>query len=245
MLRADPVMDSDQPRLEIGEYEMDDGQELLCHFGIPTFGNGVVIVAALSQARVAAPIVRNDQRPWSNGATDKSAKRFGASVSGDCQPNAPRIAPIPTLVLRGSRLSMAHLNGAGDQNLVVHASTFAARPATDPAFVHLDMLVRTATDAVLVRANHSGAQFVENLKSCLISRNPELPLELHGRHAGGMAGDQVGGPEPRAQRRVAALHDRADSQSCLASAFAASQHAGAGRNAKRFASRTTVRTNET
>jgi hypothetical protein len=27
MLRADPVMDADQPRLEVGEYEMDDGQE--------------------------------------------------------------------------------------------------------------------------------------------------------------------------------------------------------------------------
>jgi hypothetical protein len=29
------------------------------------------------------------------------------------------------------------------------------------------MLVRTATDAVLVRADHADAQFVENLKSCL------------------------------------------------------------------------------
>src|SRR5665213_52553 len=206
MLRADPVMDTDQPRLEIGEDEMDDGQELLCHFGIPTFGNGVVVVAALSQTRVAAPIVGNDQCPRSDGATHKSAKRFGASVSGDCQPNAPRIAPIPSLVLRGSGLSMAHLNGAGDQNLVVHAPTFAARSASDPAFVHLDMLVRTATDAVPIRANHSGAQFVENLKSCLITRNAELPLELDGRHAGGMAGNQVGGPEPGGQRRVAALH---------------------------------------
>src|ERR1700751_1116048 len=134
MLRADPVMDTDQPRLEIGEDEMADGQELLGHFGIPTFGNGgigVVIVAALSQTCVAAPIVCDDQRPRSNGATHKSAKRFGASVSGDCQPNAPRIAPIPSLVLRGSRLSMAYLNGAGDQNFVMHAPTFAARPATD------------------------------------------------------------------------------------------------------------------
>lgn len=151
----------------------------------------------LAQARVAAPIVRDDQRPRSDGATHKSAKRFGASVSGDCQPNAPRIAPIPSLVLRGSRLSMAHLDGAGDQNLVVHAAAFAARPATDPAFVHLDMLVRTATDAVPIRANHSGAQFVENLKSGLITRNAELPLELHGRHAGGMAGDQIGRPRTR------------------------------------------------
>ena len=71
-----------------------------------------------------------------------------------------------------------------------------------------------------------------------------MPLELDGRHAGGLAGDQVGGPEPDEQRRVAALHNRADGQSCLTPAFAACQHARAGRNAERFASHTTVRTDE-
>src|SRR5664280_1489044 len=131
MLCADPVMNTDQPRLEISEDEMDDGQELLGHFGIPTFGNGVVIVAALPQAGVTAPIVGDDQRPRSDGAIDKSTKRSGASVSGDCQPNAPRIAPILSLVLSGSRLPTAHLNGAGDQNHVVNASAFAlCRPPT-------------------------------------------------------------------------------------------------------------------
>src|ERR1700693_3355058 len=203
MLCADPVMDTDQPRLEIGEDEMDDGQELLGHFGIPVFGDGMVVVAALAQAGVTAPIVCDDQRPRSDGAIDKSTKRIGASVSGDCQPNAPRIALILPLVRRGSRLAMPHLNGAGDQTFVVNASAFAACPTADPGFVHLDMLVRAATDAILVRADHSGAQFVKDLKGCLVTREPELPLELDGRHAGDLAGDQVGGPEPRGQRRVA------------------------------------------
>src|ERR1700688_3215098 len=107
-------MDTDQPRLEISEDEMDDGQKLLGYFGIATFGNGVMIVAAFRQAGVTAPIVRDDQRPRSDGAIDEPTKRFGATVSGNCQPNAPRIAPILSLVLRGSRLPMAHLNGAGD-----------------------------------------------------------------------------------------------------------------------------------
>ena len=187
MLRADPVMDADQPRLEISEDEMDDGQELLGYFGIAAFGNGVVIVAAFPQAGVTAPIVRDDQRPRSDGAIDKPTKRFGATVSGNCQPNAPRIAPILSLVLRGSRLPMAHLDGAGDQNLVVNASAFAACPTADPGFVHLDMLVRAATDAILVRTDHSGAQFVEDLKGSLVTREPELPLELDGRHARGLA----------------------------------------------------------
>src|SRR5271156_4550694 len=74
-------MDTDQPRLEISEDEMDDGQELLGYFGIATFGNGVVIVAAFPQAGVTAPIVRDHQRPRSDGAIDKPTKRFGAAVS--------------------------------------------------------------------------------------------------------------------------------------------------------------------
>src|SRR5271169_4231537 len=86
MLCADPVMDTGQPCLEISEDEMDDGQELLGHFGIPAFGNGVVIVAELPQAGVTAPIVCDDQRPRSDGAIDKSTKRFGASVR---LPSAP------------------------------------------------------------------------------------------------------------------------------------------------------------
>ena len=139
---------------------------------------------------------------------------------------------------------MAHFNGAGDQNLVVNAPPLTACPAADPAFVHLDMLVCAATDAVLVRSHHSGAQLVQDLKSCLVPRDPKLPLKLDSRHAGSLAGDQVGGPKPSGQRRVSALHDRANSQPGLTSAFAACQHAWAGRDAERDASHTTVRTDE-
>ena len=48
MLRADAVMYADQPRLEIGKDEMNDGQELVHHLGISTLGNRVVVVAAFS-----------------------------------------------------------------------------------------------------------------------------------------------------------------------------------------------------
>src|SRR5208283_868297 len=152
MLCADPVMGAGQPGLEIREGEMDDGQELFGHLGISAFGNGVVIITALAQAGVTAPIVRDDHCPRSDSAINKFAKRFGASVRGDCQSNAPRIAPILSLVLRGSRLAMAHLNGAGNQNLGVNPSAFSACPTADPGFVHLDMLVRAATDAILIGA---------------------------------------------------------------------------------------------
>ena len=140
---------------------------------------------------------------------------------------------------------MAHLNGAGDQNLVVNAPTLTACPAANPAFVHLDMLFCAATDAVLIRAHHSGAQFVEKLKSCLIPRDPKLALKLDSRHAGSLAGDQVGGLKPSGQRRVATLHDRANRQPGLTPAFAACQHPWAGRDVERRAGHPTVRTDKT
>jgi hypothetical protein len=40
------VMGTNQPRLEVGEYEMDDRQEIFGHFRIATFGNGLVVVAS-------------------------------------------------------------------------------------------------------------------------------------------------------------------------------------------------------
>src|SRR3974377_1415761 len=69
--------------LRFAKTRLDDGQKLVGHFGIPPFGKGVVIVTALAQVGVTAPVVRDDQRPRSDRAIDKSAKGFGASVSGD------------------------------------------------------------------------------------------------------------------------------------------------------------------
>src|SRR5271165_7087020 len=144
---ADPVMDAGQPCLEICEDEMDDGQKLVGHFGITTFGNGVVIVTALAQVGVTAPVVRDDQRPRSDRAIDKSAKRFGASVSGDRQPHAPRIAPIVSLVPRGSRLAMAHLDGARADSQSCLTSTVAAcqhtRAGRDAKRLTSDATMRT------------------------------------------------------------------------------------------------------
>ncbi len=45
MLCANAVMGAEQPRLEVSEYEMDHGQEIVGHFRIAAFGNGLVVVA--------------------------------------------------------------------------------------------------------------------------------------------------------------------------------------------------------
>ena len=244
MPRADPVMRSRQPGLEIGEDEMADGQELLGDFRVAAFSDGAMIVAALAQVCVAAPIVRDDQRPLRHGALDEAAKRLRASVGGDGEPNAPGVAPVLARVLRGSGRAAAHLDGAGDESFVMNAPAFPARAAADPCLINLDMLVCATANVIPIGANHSGAQLVEELKGGLVAREAELPLELDRGYAGSLAGDEIGGPKPDGQRRAAALHDRADSQSCLASALAACQHARTARNAERFAVRVAARADE-
>ena len=126
----------------------------------------------------------------------------------------------------------------------MNAPAFAARAAADPCLVDFDVLVRAAADAVPVGANHSSAQLVKELKGGLVTREAQLPLELHRGYAGSLAGDQIGCPKPDGQRRAAALHDRADSQSCLASAFPACQHARSARNAERFTAGLAARADE-
>src|SRR5271166_4234782 len=46
----------------------------------------------------------------------------------------------------------------------------AACAAADPGFVHFDVFVRATPDAILVRADHSGAKLMEDLEGCLIAR---------------------------------------------------------------------------
>ena len=57
MLVANAVVDTDQPRLQVGENQMDDRQVLLGNLWITTLGNSEVLIAALTEASIAAPIV--------------------------------------------------------------------------------------------------------------------------------------------------------------------------------------------
>ncbi len=188
MLVANAVVDPDQPRLQVGENQMDDRQVLL--------GNSEVLIAALTEASIAAPIVSNDQRSRRDGALDEPTERLGATVEHDGEPNASGIASVFPVVELGARLSMTHLDGTGDGNLVVNTTAFPTRSPANPGFVHLNMVLGLSTDPVLVGPHHARAELVENLKGRLVARKTKLPLKLHGGHARRLTGDQISGPEP-------------------------------------------------
>ena len=103
---------------------MDDRQVLLGNLWITTLGNSEVLIAALTEASIAAPIVSNDQRSRRDGALDEPTERLGATVEHDGEPNASGIASVFPVVELGARLSMTHLDGTGDENLVVNTTAW-------------------------------------------------------------------------------------------------------------------------
>jgi len=244
VLGADAVMDAIEPGLQIAEDEVGDRQELLGDLGIAAFGDGVVVVAACPQAAIGAPVIGDEQRPRHDGASDEFAQRFGRAIRGDGEANAPGIPAVLPFVLRGARLPVTNLDGGGDQGLVVDASALAACLSADIGFVHFDMFAHLAADPVLIGAHHARAQLVQDAEGRLVTSEAELPLELHRRHALRLTGDQIGGPEPDAQWRMAALHDSADHQPRVLATFSAAQDARAVIKTERLSTRLTVWANE-
>ena len=131
-----------------------------------------------------------------NGALNEAAEQLRAAVRHDGEPNPPGIATTLPLVELGARLALANLHSAGDKNLIVDATAFAARPAASPGFIDFDVLAGPAADPVLIRAHHPRAELVEDLERRLVARQAKLSPKLHGRHAGCLAGHQIGRPKP-------------------------------------------------
>ena len=203
-----------------------------------------MFVAALGKAGVAAPVVGDERRARHNGALNEAAEQLRAAVRHDGEPNPPGIATTLPLVELGARLALANLHSAGDKNLIVDATAFAARPAASPGFIDFDVLAGPAADPVLIRAHHPRAELVEDLERRLVARQAKLSPKLHGRHAGCLAGHQIGRPKPYAQRRVRARHDRSHRQSGVTAALAAAQDARTICEAERLSRRLTMGANK-
>ena len=97
VLRAEAVMDVAQPGLEIGEHEVNDGQEGLGNLPVAPFRSGSMKLPAPSERRVAAPVVGDDGGAWRNGASDKADQRFGATIRRHCESDTPVVAAGPAL----------------------------------------------------------------------------------------------------------------------------------------------------
>jgi len=72
---------------------------------------------------------------------------------------------------------MAHLDGTGDENLVVNTTAFPTRSPANPGFVYLNMVLGLSTNSVLVGPHHARAELVEDLKGRLVARKTEVVPE--------------------------------------------------------------------
>ena len=222
VLRANAVMRSVQPRLQVREDHVDDRQVVVRDLTVTVLRNGQVLETALGQAAVAVEAIRHDHAPRHDGVFHEATERGGGAIRHHRQAH-PACDPAALAGVQFSpRFALTHLNGAGDKGLIVDTATLALRPAADPDFIDLDVIVG-ATDPVSVRADHASAQLVQDLEGRLVAGQAELPLKLDGGHTRRQAGDQIGRPEPYAQRRVRPLHDRARRQARILTAFAATQ----------------------
>jgi hypothetical protein len=195
MLMTDPVMDAVQPRFQVGEDEMDDWQMLLGDLRVAPFSDGEVFVAALGEAGVAGPVVGDERRAWHNGALDEATERLCAAVRHDGKPNPTGIATTLPLVELGTRLALANFHSAGDKNLIVDTTAFAARPAADPGFIDFNVRAGPAADPVLIRAHHPRAEFVENLETARImsatAASARTPVEFAATPGSSLACDPL------------------------------------------------------
>ena len=151
---------------------------------------------------------------------DEAGKRIGAPIWHDTKPQPSRIDTA--LVLLAVILSRPNFNSADDDRLVMNTATFAARLAANQALVHFDRML--VTNGVALGPNHSGSEFVENLKCRLIARERKLALELDGGLSRDLRRHEIRAPKPRREGRVARLHDSASRQRRIGFAATAAQH---------------------
>src|SRR5215217_733297 len=105
--------------------------------------------------------------------------------------------------------------GTNERLLAALTAAFEALlvPA-EPEVVDLHL----ALQGLALGSHHRPAQLLEHEPGGLIARESELSLQLLGRDPGVVGGDQIGGPEPGAQRGARSVHHRSGRDRGLKSA---------------------------
>ncbi len=244
MLMTDAMVGPHKPGLKISEYEVDDRQIFFGDLMIATLGDGEVEVATFDEAGITAPVIRDYFCAWLNRSLNEAAKRLCATVRDNGESHTTGVSAALALIEFATRLPLPDLNGSGDKNLIVDATALSASSSSDIALVYFDVLVGITSYPILIWAHHPRAKLMENLEGSLVTGDAQLPLKLHGRHARGLTGHQIGRPEPNIQRRMRTFHHSPHRQPSVTPTLAASKDTGATRKAKGVAHRRAIRANK-
>ena len=141
-----------------------------------------MVVATIAKAGIAAPIICDDLGALRHSTLDEAAKRFGTSVRYQGKSNTAFIPTILLFVEAAGTLALANFDGTSHEHHVLDAAPLAACASAHTGFIGLNNFAKLAADPVLVGADHTNPEFVENLVGVLVARQSELPLELDSRH---------------------------------------------------------------
>jgi hypothetical protein len=214
------MMRSLDPGFQVAENEVDHRQMRFCLVRIAAENQRLMPISHLRKPLVSRPSIGANDGTRRDVFFCKVRKRFGAPIWHDAKSQASSIdtaRPRLAVILR-----RPDFDGADYGSFVMRAAPFSARLAANKAFIYFNRMI-TSNDVTL-GANHACAEFVENLKGCLVAAKRELALELNGGLAGRLRGHEIRAPEPCRERRMARLHDGARRKRRIGLAATAAQH---------------------
>jgi len=178
MLGDGAMMGPENPGLEIGKDQMDQGQMPSRQVGVAGQNERIVLISKVVQCLVGRFTICENLGPFGHVLSDK-AQQTSVLAAHDGKADAPRInelldgcgAAMKAAMLGYSFraiLPYPDLDGPNNDGFVTDPLLPASRPASDFAFIHFDGMF--ATDGIALRPDHSGPQLMEDLECGFISR---------------------------------------------------------------------------
>ena len=194
ILAAQSVIDAERPGLEVGEHAMDPGE----HDVGGHRADDMRFVFDILGAGIGSPAVGLGGGVLGEIVGEEAVQGGGGEVLDLGEPDA-------------SGPSFFDLDCTGDQQLALGAAATAAgyrvlfRTTGKGGFVGLDQAFERRTAG----CHHGETQLGGEEPGGFVRPETELLLQLQGGDAVGMAGHQIGGPEPDGEAELRTVHDRA------------------------------------
>lgn len=221
MLMTNTVMCAKQPGLKVREGNMDHWQVRIGFLTITIKHHRIVRVTQDTQLIVTLPAIGAYHGTLRDILLHEFRESISTAIWYKAQSQSACVNGSLGLAAISANRSWADFDSSGDRSFMVDTTPLALCASTNKCLIYFDG--ELGPNSITLRSHHAGAEFVENLKRCLVAPQPKLPLKLHRRLARRLCRHKVRAPEPRRQRRVTALHDCTSHERIISLAGTATQ----------------------
>jgi len=193
---AQSVKDALGPSLEVREDPVDPFQHVM---GLLPLDDAHLMRVG-RRVLVAQPAIGDHPGARGDHLPDEPVQRLRGSVGDMGQTDAARLAVF-------GQLDRAHdedLSDGGAPALLL-IDRVMLRAERHLGLINLDEGLQQASFGI----DHGAPEFLEQKPGGLVAADAQLALQLKGRDAVRVGGDDVGGEEPRLERQVAVMHEGA------------------------------------